>query len=222
MEEASEGDVIAARDVKTSTLIRRDHLVLEGMFIELIQQIYSDKANLRPGMRAWCGSNETINGLYITPAYEWDETSQERRPLIAVSIGDLDVNSRDISGLDRLIDANFEDSSEAFGRRVSSSVTFVHVGRTAGEVAQYCGTSYDILDAMALPIQRLLCLESFDVVKVTAPARRKQAPVEFHATVTAQFSFIETFWLKKEAPRLKQIIVDMGELADRRLAQVVR
>ena len=190
---------------------RKNPLFLEGLFLEVIKQFYSDPANLLPGVKPYDPTGECPDGLYIVGGGIWSDTEAEARPAIVVDIGDLTYQA--VEGFDQRTGLDLEQGENLHTRLVTGSVVFAHLGKTKGQAIQHASTTYDLLDGFSRVIRSDFCFERFDLRKVGKPKKRRDTPIDWISPVQADFEFYEDYRVKTESPKLKKIAVTvMNEL----------
>lgn len=190
---------------------RKDPLFLEGMFLEIIRQLYSNVDNLLPGVRAYDPTGECPDGVYIIGSGNWQDDEAEARPAIIVDIGDL--NFAPIEGFDQRTGVDLEQGENLYTRLVGGSVVFSHLAKVKGQATQYASTTYDLLDGFSRVIRDDFCFERFDLRKVGKATKRRENPIDWQSLVQVDLEFYEDFKVKKESPKLKKIAVTvMNEL----------
>jgi hypothetical protein len=194
--------------IKMIPHIRRNPLILGGMFVELTRSLFSFEENLYPPAITWSATNEKDH-LFIDPAYKWDPENIDRTPAIYVDIGDMQISSEPVKGIGS--HGTHFDLKEGVDYRedvVGTSVVWAHVGDTRAECLLYQGITYDLIAGLSFAIKRDFCLEKFDVRAILKPKLQSDQPRTYVAEVQATMQFREPYALKREAPKLKQITVE--------------
>jgi len=184
---------------------RKDPLLLEGIFLEVIKQFYSDPANLLPGVRPYDPTGKCPDSLYIIGGGLWLDDEADARPALVVDIGDLDYEP--IEGYDQRTGFDLEEGRSFHTRLVRGTVVFAHLGKTKGQAIQHAATTYDLMDGFSRIIRDDFCFERFDLRKVGKPTKRRESPIDWQSLVQANFEFYEDYSVKTEAPKLKKIAV---------------
>lgn len=93
---------------------------------------------------------------------------------------------------------------------MTGTVTFKHISTSKSQALAYQATTLDNVDGFSSIIRKELCFEKFNVTGILKPRQRKDQPLEWEASVQAQFRFQESFGNKQESPKLKQMSVRMN------------
>ena len=212
------GDQEAAKLVTETGLnmirqVRRTPLVLNGMFLECTRMLWLTPDNLLQNVRTWSPTNEKDH-VFIDSSFDWDPDNTDRRPEIIVDIGDLEVSDSPGKGVGSnggMIAYDLEEGVEYREDMVVGSVVWAHIGVTKGQVLAYGCCTYDLLSGFSSVIRRDFCLEKFNVRAILKPRLRKEQPRTFECLVQASFQFRETYTLKRESPKLKQIRLEFEQ-----------
>lgn len=190
---------------------RKDPLFLEGMFLEIVKQLFANQDNLLPGVRRYDPTGECPDGLYIVGSGDWNDDESEARPALIVDVGDLLFSP--IEGIDQRTGVDMQEGTDLYTRKVNGSVVFAHLGKNKGQSIQHASTTYDLLDGFSRVIRSDFCFERFDLRKVGKPTKRRENPIDWQSLVQIDFEFHEDFKVKHESPKLKTITVTvMNEL----------
>ena len=83
MPDATVDEVLLDPSLRLSTLdqIRRDPLVLSGLFVEVTRNFYLNEKNLYPNAKTWSPTNEKDH-VFIEPSHLWEDGDVSRRPAI--------------------------------------------------------------------------------------------------------------------------------------------
>lgn len=183
---------------------RKSALWLEGMFLELIRNFYSDKDHLFPGVHPY--DPDCPDGTVIVGSGNWDdETEADARPAIIVDIGDLQY--RAIEGYEQVTRYNLKEGEHLHTREVTGSVVFAHLSKTKGQASVYGSNTYDLFDGFSRIVRDDFGFERFDLRKVGQPTKRRDNPMDWQCLVQANFVFYENYSVKHESPKLKKIAV---------------
>lgn len=183
---------------------RKSHLLLEGIFLEVIKIFYSDTTNLFDGVRPYgpdCPDNTVIEG-----SGNWDdETMVDARPAVVVDVGDLVY--KPVEGFEQTTAYRLQEGERLHTREVAGSVVFAHLSKTKGQAAQYGANTYDLFDGFSRVIRDDFAFERFDLRKVSKPTKRRENTIDWQCLVQADFMFYEQYGVKQESPKLKKIAV---------------
>jgi hypothetical protein len=191
--------------------IRRTPLVLQGLFLEVVQALYSDEAGLYEHVKPWksaqnVGTEKENHNLFIDVSANWSDSSNDRRPAIFVDIGPL--QSKPIKGaFGSAANMDMEEGLKTYSRLVAGSVVFACLSSKQAEAMLYGSQTYDLLDGFGPVIQEDFCFEQFDVTSISKTRQRKDEPRDWESLVQVNFEFQETFSVKRESPKLKQITI---------------
>jgi hypothetical protein len=188
--------------------IRRTPLILCGMFVELMRSLYAEKDNLYPPARTWVPTNDEDH-LFVEPSYKWDDENIDRTPAIYVDTGDLKLSADPVKGIgSHGTHFDMKEGADYREHVVGGSVAFAHVCEKRAECMLYQGITYDLIAGLSFAIKRDFCLEKFDLRAILKPKLTKDQPRTFVGEVQATLQLRETFTLKRETPKLKQITVE--------------
>lgn len=184
---------------------RKDTLFLEGVFMEIIKQLYADKNNLLEGVKRYDPTGECPDSVYVIGSSTWSDTEAEARPAIVVDIGDLQYTP--IEGFDQRSGVDLVNGEDLHTRLCQGTVVFAHLGKNKGQSIQHASTTRDLLDGFSRVIRTDFCFERFDLRKLGKPTKRREQPLDYQSLVQADFEFYEDFRVKEESPKLKKVAV---------------
>ena len=205
--------LVADTDLNMIRQVRRTPLVLSGMFLECTRTLWLNEDNLLANVRTWSPTNEKDH-VFIDTSFDWDPDNTDRRPAIIIDIGDLEVGASPGRGLGSdagMVGFDLQEAVEYREDLVIGSVVWAHIGTTRGQVLAYGSCTYDLVSGFSSVIRRDLCLEKFVVRAILKPKLRKEQPRTFECLVQASFQFRETYTLKRESPKLKQIRLEFEQ-----------
>jgi hypothetical protein len=206
--------------VTTYYHMRRDPIVLEGAFLEIIRAMYTFEDNLLHGTKPYDPSGKAKGSPHIDIDSTWEDTENNPYPMVIIALGDLKYSTRGVEGISSASGYNLKEGIEYHARAVTGSVKFNHIGISKSQVLSYQATTLDMVDSFAEMIKRDICFEKFDVTDIFKPRQRKDQPREWEAGIRAQFRFQEFFGNKQESPKLKQMSVKMKSGIDQRFKMV--
>jgi len=215
MPQLSVDEILAQPAVSVLGHIRRDPLVLSGLFIEITKQLYLAPEHMFHTVKTWIPNEEdpeAPKGVFIDAAGNWDDAHVNRRPGIFIDIGDLLYSQEGVQGISDNAGFNLSEGVTYYSRLVKGSVSWVHLGKTRGQVLQYGSVTLDLIDGFSDVIQKDFCFEKFDVRGILRPKQRKDKPKEWMCLVQADFQFQENFGVKLESPKLKTITFTKNSL----------
>jgi len=215
MPQLSVDEILAQPAISVLGHIRRDPMVLSGLFIEITRQLYLEPDHLYPTVLPWIPNEtdaEAPKGVFIDAAGNWDDVNVNRRPGIFIDIGDLLYSKDKVQGISDSAGFNLSEGVTYYGRLVKGSVSWVHLGKTRGQVLQYGSVTLDLIDGFSDVIRSDFCFEKLDVRGILRPKQRKDKPKEWMCLVQADFQFQETFGIKRESPKLKSITFTKNSL----------
>lgn len=200
--------------------IRKTPTVLYGIFTELVQQFYSmngpdDRLFGTPDV-VWTNNPQTT-GIWIDTELRWEQEHPEFRPAIYVKLGQINYSTLD--GTHRgLVKKDVQEAEYHYARVGEGSVSFVHVGGTAGEALSLADATLDYLDAFSPVITDDFCFDWFALAACTpVQAVSKDSKEKYASTVTYSFRFTDGWSLKLESPKLKRVILRATDAVSRRL-----
>jgi len=201
---------ITAAPLESNLLqIRRDPVVLDGVFLELTQSLYSNPEHGFRGTQAYTGDDDP-NGLYIALVNSYTPADTDRRPAVFVDLGDLKYDDQKYQGLDMM--SGYQPIGDIItqARGVTGTVTWRHIGTTAHQAKQYSCVTLDHLDAFSFAIRRDLCFDTFRVTGILKPKKIKEEPQEWEALVVVEFQFQDVFELRRETPVIRDLTTTMS------------
>lgn len=192
----------------TSTLgdLRKDPMVLYGIFLELTRQLFS--ADYYSDY-TWT-PDPTTSKVYIQPEYVWDDEIVEKRPAVFISLPELNYSSytQKNSGITGM---NLKEAEYCYARRLQGSVQWVIIGETKGEALKVGTDILNYIDSFGDVIARDFCFEEFYVTQFRPVNVIKEARERIRTTVSATFVAQETWSLKLESPKLKELHLRAGQ-----------
>ena len=200
--------------------MRRDPLVLEGAFLEVIRTAYTIPENLLPHTKVWDPHGKEKGSPFIEVDSKWSDSDNNPYPMIIIEIEDLKYSTRGVQGLGDNAGENLQEGIIYQAREVHGAVKFNHISVSKPHVRAYQATTLDIVDSFSEPIRQELCFEKFDVTDIFKPRQRKDQPLEWEAGIVAKFRFQEFFGNKLESPKLKQMSVKLKNAIDQRFKMV--
>jgi hypothetical protein len=110
-----------------------------------------------------------------------------------------------VQGIDGRAGFNLLEGESEHTRLVTGSVVFAHLAKTKGEAVLYGSNTLDLVDGFAYVIKNDFCFDKFNTRGIFKARLRKEEPRDFECLVQADFMFQESFSVKHESPKLKQI-----------------
>jgi len=185
--------------------IRKTPNVLYGMFGELIKQFYANEDNLPIDTCAKWDPDPAKSKIWIGTEYEWEDQAPEFRPAIYVKLGGITYKS--LTGRsDSLLYTDLKEAEHQFSRNGSGIVSFVHIGSTKGESVALSGATSDYLDVFSMIIKEDLKFHTFELDSISPMALEKESKERYRSIVSVAFTFQDTWTLKTESPKLKNLI----------------
>ena len=208
-------DTDASLRVKLIGNIRKTPIVLYGIFTEVCRQFYSAEANLPIDVSQTWHKDPKKTHIWIDTEYKWEDENPEFRPAIYTKLGDITYQS--LTGRhDSWMGTNLEEAEMNFSRNGSGQVSWVHIGHTKGEAVVLAGATHDYLDALSKIIKDDFCFQTFELAGISPLAIDKESKERYRSTITASFTFQDTWTIKMESQKLKRIVFRSGqELLDR-------
>jgi len=186
--------------------VRKDPMVLYGMFTELTRQLFSVDGFSDVKWSA----DPKQSGIHIAPEYVWEDVELEKRPAVFISLQPLVYKSyTDKHGGKVAMD--LKEATYDYARRIEGSVQWIVIGETKGEALKIGTDILNYVDVFSDVIAKDFCFEEFGVTQFTPVAVVKEARERIRTTLTARFVAQETWSLKLESPKLKEIHFHTGQ-----------
>lgn len=192
----------------TSTLgdIRKDPMVLYGIFLELTRQLFATEGFSDV---TWTNDPKT-SGIYIQTEYLWDDEVVEKRPAVFISLPELNYSSY-TGGNTGQVAIDLQEAEYDFARKVSGAVQWIVIGNTKGEAVKIGTAILNYVDAFASVIRKDFCFEEFYVTQFKPVVVVKESRERMRTTLTANFVVQESWTLKMESPKLKKMHISTGQ-----------
>lgn len=204
-------------NVTTLGSIRKTPMVLYGIFVELLRQIYSEEIQDPDLGWVWAGKDGATNTdpnaskIWIDTEYKWNDEAPDFRPAIFISLQTITYASYAGSNSRGLIGVNLKEGEYDYERSGKAAVEFVHIGNTKGEGVKLAEQTLDYLDAFADVIRKEFCFEKFFIQEATPIQVVKEDREKFRSTVKAHMEWSDTWTLKLESPKLMKVIFGAGQ-----------
>jgi len=195
-------------DSSTLNSVRKTPVVLYGIFTEIARGFYSSGI-LGGRFPIWAPDANTAT-IWIDQEQIWEDRAPQFRPAIYVHLSPLKFTS-DTGKASGLSGMRMEEAEYEFQQRTTGQVTWTHVGTTRSESLLLCETTLELLSAFAAPIRDEFCFDKFSVIGFNPSKVEKESRETFNSSVTADFTFQETWSLKLESAKLKKIVFDIGQ-----------
>ena len=203
-------DVGISEKVPLLCHIRKTPNVLYGIFLELTKQFYSSYNNIPINTCAHWDEDPTKGNIWLGTDYDWEDAELEIRPAIYIKLEGLSYSS--LTGRhDSKSDMDLEQGEYKYSRNGQGKVSWVHVGSSNGEALVLSGSTLDYLDAFSDVIRKDFKFQTFEIVNVAPLSSSKESRERFRSSVTASFSFQDTWSLKLESQKLKKVIINAGQ-----------
>lgn len=199
--------------------IRKTPMVLYGIFTELLQKFWSDGQEARlfgtPEIRWDSDPNKTQ--IWIDTELRWESEHPEASPAIYIKLAPIQYGTLNGS-LTGHVRTDVQEAEYKYARTGTTSVSFVHIGSTAGEACALCDATENYLDVFSPVITDDFC---FDWFKASSrnPLREmpKDSKEKYGSVVTFDFRFTDEWTLKLETPKLKEFAIRTSKAVGRRL-----
>lgn len=187
--------------------LRKTNMILYGLFVELVREFYRFQTPYIIGVPdvRW-DKDPQKTGIWIDSELAWNASHPEFVPAIYVKLGGVQYGGllgegQPIAGQMILKDAVY--SSVRNGR---GSVTFVHVGGTAGEACMLCDNTRSYLSDFAPVIRRDFVLTKF-YEQSAEPIRQAQpdSKEKWQSSSTFAIEWHEETRTKLESPILRAV-----------------
>ena len=202
----SREELLSYQVESTMADIRKDPLVLYGIFTELTCQLFAVDgfSDVR-----W-DRDPKKSGIYIAPEYVWDDVTVEKRPAVFISLQPLEFSTySDRHGGKVAMD--LKEGTYDYARRIVGTVQWIVIGETKGEALKIGTDILNYVDAFSDVIAKDFCFEEFGVTQFKPVDIVKEARERIRTTLTARFVVQETWSLKQESPKLKEIHFRTGQ-----------
>lgn len=187
--------------------LRKTNMVLYGMFVEIVREFYRWQTPYIIGVPdvRWDKSPQTT-GIWIDSELNWNSSHPEFVPAVYVKLGDVQYGGIAGPGQPVFSGMNLKDGIFRRTRVAQSSVTFVHVGGTAGEACMLCDNTRSYLSDFSGVICRDYAFSKFYEQGAT-PIRQYQpdSKEKWQSSTTFALEWDETTSLKLESPILRSI-----------------
>jgi len=192
--------------------IRKTPTVLYGIFVELVQQFYSNVDNLAIGVpqKVWTPNKDTTK-IWIDTELRWNDEHPEQRPAIYVKLSPIAYAS--LTGRkDAVAAGSLRTAEEDFSRSGTGTVSFVHIAGSVGEACMLGDATHDYLDAFGKQIRDDFCFTSFYLSGRT-PLQElpKESKERYGSVVECSMNFQDRWTIKLESQRLKSITMRAGQ-----------
>lgn len=193
--------------------------VLYGLFVDIVRQFYMNgRGYIKgcPDCRFDYDRNRT--GIWIDKEMRWEDEHPEFRPAIYVKLDPLKFEYP--TGYRGFVVEKH--TSTAYDlRKVSGTVSFVHMARTAGEANVLCDNTLNYLRVFADVIRQDYCMSLFRPVSQTPITKAPQASSDQWMSVgTCAYEFVDSSGVRPEAPVLQEVSV--RALQDRTPSGILR
>lgn len=199
-----------AQQTKLLCHIRKTPIVLYGLFVEILRQMYVNALNLPIDVCATWDKDPRKTKIWIDTEFKWEDESPNFRPAIYVKLGAIQYKS--ITGRhDSLYSQDLVQGEMHYSRSGAGTVTYVHIGHSKGESVALAGSTLDFLDAFATVIRDDLNFTTFELITTNPMTVDKEAREKYRSEVVIAFSFEDSWSLKLESPKLKRIVFKAGQ-----------
>lgn len=191
--------------------LRKTPTVLYGIFVELIRQFYMNNKPMLKGVPdvKWNADPQKTD-IWIDTELRWEDEHPEFRPAIFVKLNDIQCGG--IQGGSLLSNFNIKDAVSSYTSISQGSVTFFHIGNTAGTACSLCDNTETYLTVFQRQITADFCFIKFDKAQRSPLTQiSKESKERYVSSVTFNFSFEESWSIKRESPILKSIKVYAGQ-----------
>lgn len=186
--------------------IKKDPIVLYGIFLELTRQLFATEGYSK---YTWT-NNPSTSKVYIQPEYVWDDEIVEKRPAVFISLPELNYSSYTQRNVGQ-VSMDLKEGIYNYARRIQGTVQWIIIGETKGEALTVGTDILNYVDAFADVISKDFCFEEFYVTQFTPVSVVKEARERIRTTLTAKFAVQETWSLKLESPKLKELHFNAGQ-----------
>lgn len=189
--------------------LRKTSMVLYGMFVEVVREFYRDVSPYIVGCPPlkW-DPDPSKTGLWIDSELNWNDDHPEFLPAVFVKLGDVRYASP--AGPAPMASGMvLKDAVYRTLRTGGTTVSFVHVGGSAGEACVLCDNTRSYLSDFARPIASNFALSGFYEASAT-PMRQyqKDSKERWQSSSTFVVEWGEESGIKLESPILREIGTD--------------
>lgn len=184
---------------------KRTLTILYSIFLELTRQLYSNEDNLLLGLKTVWNESPALSKIWIDTEYIWEDKNPDFRPAIYIALGPL-KKSTYLDNFNDQISGDVKEGIKIYARKNEGTVTFVHIGQTKGETVYLTSNTADYIEGLAKIIRDDFCFQTFFVTDVTPLKVYKESKDHLRGEVTASFTYVDTWSIKTESPKLKKII----------------
>lgn len=192
--------------------LRKTNMVLYGMFVELVREFYRFQTPYIVGVPniRW-DKDPQRTGIWIDSELVWNAAHPEFVPAVYVKLGGVQYGSVTGEGAPIAGRMDLKDAIYRTMRSAKSSVTFVHVGGTAGEACMLCDNTRAYLSDFAPRIARDFVLSKFYEHQAT-PIQQYQpdSKEKWQSSTTFVLEWNEETSVKLESPILRSVDLDTG------------
>ena len=186
--------------------LRKTPTVLYSLFVELARTAYFTVEGRDKGCPgALWNPDSSKTGIWIDTELRWEDEHPEFRPAVYVQLSQIQYDepnpgfSNKISGADRF-------ARREYARKVSGSVTYMHVARTVGEACALADNTDKFIGFMQDPIRQEFCFDLFrSAGRIPLAKLETEANNAYGSSATFQYSFHELWTVTEESPVLKTI-----------------
>jgi hypothetical protein len=189
--------------------------IMTGIFTRLLQQHFSDPANLsynqntEPGQKMledyiWTSDNTTTK-IQIQPVWKYNPQDVQRRPALYVKRNKWETKRIAMNDGMTIGPSNGQVKGEFHVRQIDGSHTVFCVGRTGAEAELLGQEVTDLLMCFAPLLREDLKLHRLEVPEVDSVALVDEDVERYVVPVTATYTAMKTWRIDKVAPWLKTI-----------------
>lgn len=193
-------------DLSTAKFLRKDPMMLYGIFVEVVRQIYSpDTAEAVAGTYIW-NADKNKTQIWIDTEAKYNDDNPDMNPSIYVSLQGPKYSSR--TGQSKgLSNMNLEEAEYDYSRVGTGQVDLIHTGNTKADGVLIATNTFNYMDAFADIIRKEFCFEKLYVIGFNAIQVVKEEREKFRSVVSIAFEFQETLTIKLESPKLKNLVI---------------
>jgi hypothetical protein len=188
--------------------LHKTPIVLYGIFIEIVRQLYSNPDNFPLGIPAdvrWT-SDPAPTRIWIDTDYVWEDTNPEVRPAIYTKLSDITFAS--LAGRkDGIVGVDIVEGEKWYATTGTGSVSWVHIGRTNAEALVLAGATLDYLQGLSQIIRDDYCFQTFSLASMSPLQAAKESKERYHSIVTFSYSCQDVWVVKTESPKLRDVTI---------------
>lgn len=196
--------------------VEKNVATLHGIFVELARLFWCSTASFvdkLPATIRWT-PNPVTTGIAIDAEYNFSDVYKDPKNLIGIKVGALAYAPTSGTPETGLVRTNLDTSVTQYSQTCTGAVVFRHIGTTDAQSIAMADETLDLLRAFSPVIRSDLCFKAVNIASrtplVIAPLKW-YGKERFSSDVVVKFEFEDTWTLKRECPKLREIIFSTGQ-----------